>query len=92
MHALVIDGVYAEDENGSPQFQVLLAPDNAEIERLAASVAERIRRFLQRQGLGPETNPEESDPLSREQPSQLWTVAGSRYRMRMSAPRSCLHS
>jgi len=27
LHALVIDGIYAEDEEDNPQFQVLLAPD-----------------------------------------------------------------
>lgn len=68
MHALVIDGIYAADEEGNPQFQVLLAPDTGEIEQLAESLAKRIAKFLQRQGLGPESSPEESDPLSREQP------------------------
>ena len=68
LHALVIDGVYAADENGRPQFQVLLAPDDEEVERLTATLAERMTKLLQRRGLGPDSDPEESDPLSRDQP------------------------
>src|SRR5947207_10722145 len=65
---LAIDGVYAADDDGDPQLQVLLAPDNEEIQRLAASLAERIPRLLVARGLGPDSNPEECDPLSRDQP------------------------
>ena len=68
MSALVIDGVYAADENGRPQFQVLLAPEDEEVERLTATLAERMTKLLQRRGLGPDSDPEESDPLSRDQP------------------------
>jgi len=68
LHMLAIDGVYAADEDGHPQFQVLLAPDDEQIAQITASLAERIPEFLQRRGLGPESDPEESDPLSRDQP------------------------
>ena len=68
LHSLVIEGVYADDDDGQPQFQVLPAPDNEEIARLTESLARRIRKFLQQRGLGPDSDPAESDPLSRDQP------------------------
>ena len=55
-------------EDGRPQFQVLLAPDDEEIARLTASLAEGIKKLLLRRGLGPDSDPEESDPLCRDQP------------------------
>lgn len=58
---------YADDE-GQPQFQVLPAPDDEEIARVTALLAERIADFLRRRGLGPESDPEESDPILRDQP------------------------
>jgi hypothetical protein len=68
LHALVFDGVYAADEDGRPQFQVLPSPDTEEIARLAEFLAECIPRFLKSCGLGPYSRPEESDPLSCDQP------------------------
>ena len=67
LHMLAIDGVFAADEDGHPQFQVLLAPDDEEVGRLTASLAEGITKSLQRRGLGPDSDPEESDrsPLAR---------------------------
>ena len=63
-----MDGVYAADENDRPQFQVLLAPDDDEIARLTAFLAQRITRLLDRRGLGPGSDPEESDSLRRDEP------------------------
>ena len=68
IHAIVLDGVYAAEDEGQPQFQVLLAPDDEEIARVTALLAERITKFLSERGLGPESDREESDPLSRDQP------------------------
>jgi hypothetical protein len=68
IHSLVIDGIYASDDDDQPQFQVLPAPYDEEIARLTESLAVRIRKFLQQHGLGPDSDPEESDPLSRDQP------------------------
>ena len=39
------------------------APEDEEIARLTASLAERIPKLLQLRSLGPEGDPEESDPL-----------------------------
>src|SRR5437870_7196400 len=63
-----LDGVYAADDDDHPQFQPLLAPEDEEIAQLTASLAERIPALLQRRGLGPEADPEESDSLRRDQP------------------------
>ncbi len=68
LHMLAIDGVYAADDDGDPQFQALLAPENQEIAQVTATLAERIPKLLQRRGLGPNSDPEESDPLLRDQP------------------------
>jgi hypothetical protein len=77
LHSLVIDGVYAADEQDNPQFQVLLSPENDEIERVAERLAERIPRLLNRRGLGPDRNPDESDPLARDQPGLATLYAAS---------------
>jgi len=65
---LAFDGVYAADDNDRPRFQVLLAPDDDEIARLTASLAQRITKLLDRRSLGPDSDPEESDSLRRDEP------------------------
>jgi len=44
-HMLALDGIYAANVDGNPQFRVLPAPENRDIERLAAVLAERMRDF-----------------------------------------------
>jgi hypothetical protein len=39
-----VSRVYAADDDGNPQFQALPAPEDQEIERLAAVLAERISK------------------------------------------------
>src|SRR5437867_1926380 len=73
----LIDGVYAADDDDRPQFQVLPAPDDAEIVRLTETLAARIRAFLRQRGLGPDSDPEESDPLSRDEPCLAYLYAAS---------------
>ncbi len=68
LHMLAIDGVYAADDDGNPRFHAVPAPGGHEIARLAGSLAERIPKWLIGRGLGPDTDPEEADPLSRDQP------------------------
>ena len=68
IHMLAFDGIYAADENDHPQFQALLAPDNDEIARLTATLAQRMTRLLDRRGLGPDSDAEESDSLPRDEP------------------------
>jgi Putative transposase len=62
------DGVYAADDDDEPQFQVLPAPDDGEIARLTDLLAKGIQGFFRRRGLGPDSDPEESTPLARDQP------------------------
>jgi hypothetical protein len=64
----VIDGVYYEDENKRIRFQRLPAPADSEVERVTAGIVKKIQRLLERRGLGPQADPEEADPLHREQP------------------------
>jgi hypothetical protein len=68
IHSLIIDGIYAADDENKPQFQVLPAPDEEEIARLTELLAVRIRDLLRRRGMGPDSDPEEADPLARDQP------------------------
>jgi len=77
IHSILIDGVYAADDDDRPQFQVLPAPDDAEIVRLTETLAARIRAFLRQRGLGPDSDPEESDPLSRDEPWLAYLYAAS---------------
>src|SRR5437667_6428659 len=65
---ILLDASYAADDEGRPHFQALLSPDNEEVAPVTASLAEAITDFLRRRGLGPESDREESDPLSRDQP------------------------
>jgi len=74
---VVIDGIYAADDDGQPQFQVLPAPDDAEIARLTEALALRIRTFLWERGLGPDSDPDEADPLSRDEPWRAGLYAAS---------------
>ncbi len=68
LHMLCIDGVYAAYDDDTPHFQALLAPDDDEIERLTASLAQRIPKLLEARGLGPCSDSEDVDPLARDEP------------------------
>ena len=48
---LFLDGVYVERPDGSLQFRSVKAPTSAELTALAQTLAQRIGRFLERQGL-----------------------------------------
>ena len=50
-HMLFLDGVYVERPDGSVQFRSVKAPTSAELTALAQTLAQRIGRFLERQGL-----------------------------------------
>src|SRR5213594_1620686 len=43
-------------------------PDDAEVARVTACIARRIVRLLEYRGLGPQSDPDEPDPLLRDQP------------------------
>jgi len=50
-HMLFLDGVYVERADGSLRFRSVKAPTSAELTGLAQTLAQRIGRFLERQGL-----------------------------------------
>ena len=50
-HMLFLDGVYVEGPDGSLRFRWVKAPTSAELARLTQTLALRIGRYLERQGL-----------------------------------------
>jgi hypothetical protein len=50
-HMLFLDGVYIERPDGSLRFRWVRAPTSAELAGLTQTLARRIGRFLERQGL-----------------------------------------
>jgi hypothetical protein len=67
-HSLVLDGVYAADANGQPEFHELPPPEDADVVRVATLVAKRVESLLKRRGLGPDDDPADADTLGRDQP------------------------
>ena len=51
-HMIVLDGVYTGGSNGLPmRFRQVKAPNRAELTRLTQTIAQRVGRYLERQGL-----------------------------------------
>ncbi len=50
-HMLFLDGVYADSRHGAARFRWVKAPTSAELTQLAHTIAHRVGRFLERQGL-----------------------------------------
>ena len=50
-HMLFLDGVYVERSDGTLHFRWVKAPSGAELVRLTQTLAQRIGRYLERQGL-----------------------------------------
>jgi len=48
---LFLDGVYVDQPNGAARFRRVKSPSSAEITRLTHTIAHRVGRFLERQGL-----------------------------------------
>jgi len=65
---LALDGVYAEDRDGRIRFHRALPPSDTEVAQVAGRIHRRVRKLLDRQGLGPQTSPEEADTLLQDQP------------------------
>ena len=62
--AACIDGVYAADENGNPEFHHLPPPENDDVARVATLVGKRVESLMKRRGLGPDGDPDVGDALS----------------------------
>lgn len=67
-HSLVLDGVYCADAGQRIRFQRLPPPSDPEVRRVTTGIARRIIRLIERRGLGPQADPDEADPLLRNQP------------------------
>ncbi len=50
-HMLFLDGVYVESPDGSLRFRWVKEPTSAELARLTQTLASRVGRYLERQGL-----------------------------------------
>jgi hypothetical protein len=51
-HMMFLDGVYVDDVNGSAmRFRWVKAPTRDELTQLTHTIAQRVARFLERQGL-----------------------------------------
>lgn len=50
-HRLFLDGVYVDQPNGAARFRGVKAPTSRELTQLAHTIAQRVGRFLERQGL-----------------------------------------
>jgi hypothetical protein len=75
-HCLCMDGVYAAGDNGRPAFHQLPSPENEEVHRLTTTVVERVQSLLQRRGFA-ETESQEADPLSMNDPGMASLLANS---------------
>ena len=67
-HSLVINGVYAADENGQPEFHGLPPPEDADVVRVAALVAQRVESLLKRRSLGLGGDPDTAEAPGRDEP------------------------
>ena len=50
-HMLILDGVYADRQDGSARFHRVDSPTNQELARLSQTIARRVGRYLECQGL-----------------------------------------
>jgi hypothetical protein len=55
-------------QTGASAFRRLAPPGDSEVEHVTADVVKKIKRLLERRGMGPQADAEEADPLLWEQP------------------------
>ncbi len=67
-HTLLLDGVFAEGEDGSLEFHAAEPPSDDEVARLLATIYRRVQRLLARRGLDVD-DPPDVDPLAEESPA-----------------------
>jgi hypothetical protein len=82
-HMLFLDGVYVERPDGALSFRWVKAPTSAELSALAARIAGRVGRFLERQGLleRDAENPSLSELALDEEPMQALLAHSITYRI-----------
>ena len=67
-YTLLLDGVFAEGEDGSLEFHAAEPPSDEEVARLLATIYRRVQRLLARRGLDVD-DPPDVDPLAEESPA-----------------------
>jgi hypothetical protein len=76
-HSLVLDGIYAHEASGSLRFHPLPPPDDAEVARVAGTIARQIVRLLRHRGLADANGPVGEDTLARDEPLLAALAAAS---------------
>jgi hypothetical protein len=77
-HALLLDGVFTADEDGSLHFHTAAPPTDKEVARVLATIRTRILRLLRRRGLiGDDVDPTGVDPLEGASPTLAGIVGAS---------------
>jgi len=76
-HCLVLDGVYAADGGGPPEFHQLPTPEDEDVLRLTTLVSQRVQSLPERRGLGTDADSQQADPLSQDDPGMAALLANS---------------
>ncbi len=69
-HTPALDGIYVEDSRGELIFRRVCPPSDAEVARIADRVRRSVARLMERRGLGPHADPDESKRRN-EEPLEL---------------------
>ncbi len=67
-HAIVLDGAYAAEPDGTVRFHRLRPPTNVEVEQTTRRIVRRLRRLLIERGLTPDAGAAVVDSLPEDQP------------------------
>src|SRR3989442_12363467 len=90
-HTLMLDGVFAEGDDGILELHAAEAPSDEEVAGLLATIYRRVRRLLARRGVGGDYV-SDVDPLAEGSPP-LARISGAastdRARPRRRRPRRC---
>jgi hypothetical protein len=76
-HSVIPDKIFYEDDHCVIRFHRLPPPTDSEVESITERIARRVACMLERRGMEPDSDPEEADTLSREQPllAELYTAS-----------------
>ena len=77
VHALVLDGVYAEDGRGTLRFHAAAPPSDQEMDRLIAAIERRLQRLFVRRGTSDDLGEGDAADASREREPVLAGIAAA---------------